>query len=417
MARFNRSDAEALDHGDPLWGWRSEFDIESPGPIYLDGNSLGRPPAAVRQALRDAVEAWATELVGGWSRWIDLPLAVGDRLGRLLGAGPGQTAVCDSTTVNLYKLGCAAVVSRPGRTSIVGDAADFPTDRYVLEGIASMFGLELRLVAGDSPEGLDLQALEEAVDASTALVCLSHVNYRSAARLDLRAVTGIAHRYGALMLWDLCHSGGAMPIGLDECGADLAVGCTYKYLNSGPGAPGYLYVNRAVQPELRQPIWGWFGQRDQFAMGPAYDPAGGIGAYLTGTPTVPGLMAVDAAVGVTEAAGVQRLWAKSRSLTDLLTKLVEERLHPLGARLASPASAARRGAHVSVAHPQAWPWCRTLIDRRLVIPDFRAPDVIRLGPAPLYTGFAECFDAVECMEAVLAGGLPDAAEGDRRRVT
>jgi kynureninase len=416
MQRLTRFDAEALDDSDPLTRWRSEFDLDGPGPIYLDGNSLGRPPAAVRRALSEGAEAWASELVGGWSHWIDLPLTVGDRLGRLLGAGPGQVAVCDSTTVNLYKLAYAAVASLPGRTSIVGDAADFPTDRYVLEGIASTFGRELRLVEGDLAEGLDARVLAKAVDASTALVCLSHVNYRSAARLDLPAVTEIAHRHGALTLWDLCHSGGALPIGLDEAGADLAVGCTYKYLNSGPGAPGYLYVNRALQGKLLQPVWGWFGQRDQFAMAPGYDPADGIRAYLAGSPPILGLMAVDAAVGVTEAAGVDKLWTKSQALTALLVRLVEERLRPLGARLASPASPDRRGAHVSVAHADAWRWCRALIDRRLVIPDFRVPDVIRLGPAPLYTTFAECFDAIERMEAVLTGGLSDDPPGAMPRV-
>jgi kynureninase len=231
-------------------------------------------------------------------------------------------------------------------------------------------------------------------------------------------VTAAAHRHGALILWDLSHSAGAVPVDLDQAGADLAVGCTYKYLNSGPGAPAFLYVRRDLQPELRQPIWGWFGQRDQFAMGPAYDPEAGIGRFLTGTPPVLGLLAVDGSVGVLETAGVAALWAKSQRLTALMSELIRDRLEPLGATFASSRDPARRGAHVSVAHPRAWPWCRALIDRDLVVGDFRPPDVIRLGPAPIYTRFVDVFDALERMEGVLAAGLPETGDaGERPRVS
>jgi kynureninase len=431
-----RSEAVALDVEDPIAGFRIQFTGAGGGvggagarftgtgaeggfaggrAIYLDGNSLGRPATAVVEALSDAVRDWTENLVGGWSRWIDLPGAVGDRVGRLIGAGPGQVVVCDSTTVNLYKLAWAALSARPHRPVILGDAGDFPTDRYVLQGLAEATGRELCLLRGSPTEGLSAEEVASAIDDRVALVCLSHVNFRSGARLDLGVVTAAARRHGALILWDLCHSAGAVPVDLDQAGADLAVGCTYKYLNSGPGAPAFLYVRRDLQAQLRQPVWGWFGQRDQFAMGPAYDPEAGIGRFLAGTPPVLGLLAVEASVAMLEAAGIPALWEKSQRLTAMMSELIRERLEPLGATFASPRDPSRRGAHVSVAHPRAWPWCRALIERDLVVGDFRPPDVIRLGPAPIYTSFVEVFDAIERMEAVLAVGVPDT--GARPRVT
>jgi kynureninase len=415
---MQRRAAETLDRADALAPARELFagpdGWPDGGPIYLDGNSLGRPPTAVIDAIEEGIGQWRDELVGGWQHWIDLPLAVGDRLGRIIGAGPGQVAVCDSTTVNLYKLAAAAVGSRPDRPTIISSVAEFPTDRYVLEGIASSAGRELVLLEQTDPAALEAE-LAGALDSTTALVCLSHVNYRSGARFDMAAITAAAHEAGALVLWDLSHSAGAVPVELDRSGADLAVGCTYKYLNAGPGAPGYLYVNRSLQSELRQPVWGWFGQADQFDMGPVYRPAPGVGSHLTGTPPVLGLMAVDASLSVIDRFGLEAMWQKSRRLTDMLIELIDTLLAPLGARLATPRPPARRGAHVSVAHPLAWPWCRTLIERRLVVGDFRTPDVIRLGPAPLYTRFVDCYDGVELMAEVLAGGLEDRPE--RGRVT
>jgi kynureninase len=410
---MDRAAAEALDRADPLASFRDRFPVAEDGPIYLDGNSLGRPSHAVRQALEAGLLDWERHLVGGWSRWIDLPGEVGDRLGALIGAGAGQILVCDSTTVNLYKVADAALALQAGhngRTVIVGDAHDFPTDRYVLAGLAEARGCDLRLLASDPVNGLDLEDLAAALDDNTALVCLSHVNYRSAARLDLAAVTELAHAHGALMLWDLCHSAGAVPVDLDAVGADLAVGCTYKYLNAGPGAPGYLYVRRRLAGEFRQPIRGWFGHQDQFAMGPAYQPAPGVGRFLTGTPNVLGLLAVRAGVDLLLEAGLDRLWAKSQALTAALIEQARDRLEPAGVTLASPTEPARRGGHVSIAHTRAWPWCATLVERGLVVPDFRAPDVMRLGPAPLYTRFVDVYDAVERICAVIAAD-PESSTG------
>ena len=410
---MDRAAALTLDLEDPLACYRSQFNTE--GPIYLDGNSLGRPSASVVERLAEAMRDWSENLVGGWSRWIDLPAVVGDRVGRLIGAGPAQVVVCDSTTVNLFKLAAAAVSAQPDRQVILADGDDFPTDRYVLQGLAELSGRELRLLHGSAVDGLDTEIVDSAIDANTALVCLSHVNFRSGARLDLAAITEAAHRRGALVLWDLCHSAGAIPVDLDETGADLAVGCSYKYLNAGPGSPAFAYVRRDLQIRLRQPIWGWFGQQDQFAMGPTYDPTSGMGRFLAGTPPVLGLLVVDAAAQVLESAGVPALWAKSQQFTAMLVDLIRDQLEPLGATLASPTDPQRRGAHVSVAHPRAWPWCKALIDRQLVIGDFRPPDVIRLGPAPLYTRFVDVFDAVQKMTEVLQAGVEDLQ--DRPRVT
>ncbi len=410
---MDRASALTMDLADPLAPYRNQFTLC--GPVYLDGNSLGCPSTSVLEALAAAARDWSESLVGGWARWIDLPAEVGDRVGRLIGAGPGQVVVCDSTTVNLYKLAAAALAARPDRRVILADADDFPTDRYVLQGLAESSGRELRLLHGSVTDGLDAEVLGSAIDSDTALVCLSHVNFRSGARLDLAAITETAHRHDALVLWDLCHSAGAVPVGLDEANADLAVGCTYKYLNGGPGAPAFAYVRHDLQVQLRQPVWGWFGQQDQFAMGPSYDPKAGMERFLAGTPPVLGLLAVDAAVGTVESAGIPALWAKSQQLTAMLVDLVKDQLEPLGATLASPTDPERRGAHISVAHPRAWPWCKALIDRRMVIGDFRPPDVIRLGPAPLYTRFVDVFDAVQKMAEVLQAGVADV--GDRPRVT
>jgi len=413
---MDRAAAEVLDRSDPLASFRGRFPIDDAGPVYMDGNSLGRPSHDVLAALQTGAGEWQDRLVQGWSDWIDLPGQAGDPLGRLLGAGPGQVLVCDSTTVNLYKLAAAALSARPDRTVIVGDRHDFPTDRYVLAGVAQAHGCELRLVDSDPIAGVDFDDLAGAIDERTALVSLSHVNYRSSARLDLAAITALVHDRGALVLWDLSHSAGAVPVELDSSGADLAVGCTYKYLNAGPGAPGYLYVHDGLAEQLSPPIHGWFGQEAQFEMGPTYRPAIGVRRFLAGTPPILGLHAVVAGVDLLLEAGIDRLWAKSQQLTQTLTDLIDQRLAPLGASVSSPRDPSRRGAHVSVDHRQAFEWCSALIGRGLVVPDFRAPSTVRLGPAPLYTRFVDVVDAVDRMAEVLAAGLSPPEER-RPRVT
>jgi kynureninase len=398
-----RPHAEELDAADPLAGFRDRLERDDPGLIYLDGNSLGPLPRVTRTRIAQVVtEEWGAGLVRSWNRWIGLPLEVGDLIGaHLVGAGPGQVAVCDSTTVNLYKLAWAALDAQPGRSVIVTDDDNFPTDRYVLEGIAAQRGCELRMIHTDIDQGIDEDVLREAVDERTALVSLSHVAYRSGALADMAALTGIVHEAGALALWDLCHSAGAVPVRLDACGADLAVGCTYKYLNAGPGAPAFLYVRRDLQPGLQQPVWGWFGQQDQFDMGQGYHPVPGIGRYLTGSPQIIGTVAVQEGVRLLAEAGMDRLRAKAVALTGYLIGLADAWLAEHDVTVASPRQDDRRGAHVTLAHPEAWRISQALIGRG-VIGDYRTPDRLRLGPVPLFTRFTDVWDALDIMRQVMA---------------
>jgi kynureninase len=397
-----RDEAAAADRNDPLAGYREQFVIEDGGPIYMDGNSLGRQPRSARAAVGAVVDQWATELVGGWRQWVDLASIAGDEIGELVGARAGQVIVGDSTTVNLYKLALSALSSRPERPVVVVDADDFPTVRYVLRGIAAATGRQLRWLRRGREQGIDLAELEESVDERVALVCLSGVNFRSGAVAGMRAVDRIAHKAGALVLWDLSHAAGAVPVQLDDDEADLAVGCGYKYLNGGPGAPAWLYVSARLQDELRSPIWGWWGQAAQFEMGPAYDPLPGIQRFQAGTPPIIGIAALRAGVAPVRSAGMAALWGKTRLLVELLARGVEEHLAGLGARLASPSDPARRGAHLAVAHSRAWEADQLLIERGLVVPDFRPPDVLRLGPVALYTRFVDVWDALEAIAHVLS---------------
>ncbi len=391
--------AEALDLADPLARFRDEFVFEEGGPIYVDGNSLGRLPRRTREALGELVEQWSAALVRGWHEWIQLPVDVGDLLAEsVLGARPGEVIVTDSVTVNLYKLAAAALSARPRRTVVVSDVDNFPTDRYVLAGLAP----ELRLFEADPVEGPTVADVEAAcAGGDVALVTLSHVAYRSGARADLHAITEAAHAAGALVLWDLSHSAGAVPADLEEHGVDLAVGCTYKYLNAGPGAPAFLYVRSELQEELRTPIQGWFGQRDQFAMERPYEPAEGVVRFLAGSPQVLGLVAVRAGAELVAEAGIDAIDAKGGALTAYAVELHDSLLAPLGVELGTPRDPARRGAHVSFRHAEAWRTCRALIERAGVIPDYRGPDTVRFGFPPLYTRFADVRGAVERLRRVL----------------
>jgi kynureninase len=407
-----RRTAEQLDRRDPLARFRGRFVLSQPERIYLDGNSLGRLPVAAAEALAARVEEWGDRLVTAWPGWIDLPREVGDLLARAaLGARPGEVVVSDSTTVNLYKLAAAALADRPG--AIVSDLANFPTDRYVLEGL----GRELRLFEADPVEGPTAADVERACAGEAALVCLSHVAYRSGSLAEMREIGEAAHAAGALVLWDLSHSAGAVAVELEAAGADLAVGCTYKYLCGGPGAPAFLYVRSELQERLRSPIQGWFGQRDQFEMGPRYDPEPGIARFLAGTPPILGLAAVQAGAELVEEAGIAAIEAKGRALTSYAVELADEWLAPLGFELGSPRDPARRGAHVSLRHPQAWQVTRALIERADVVPDFRGPDSVRLGFPPLYTSFAEAREALDRLRKLVALGAHRAFPPERARIT
>jgi kynureninase len=414
----DRDRARALDAADPLAPFVAESIVTEPDLLYLDGNSLGRLTHRARRRLLQTIDdEWAGGLVRSWEAWIDLPVQVGDALARhLLGAEPGEVVVGDATTVSLYKAASAAIAARPGARAVVTDDDNFPTDRYVLEGLAARHGLEYREVRSDPVDGPDADTIAAALDGA-ALLCLSHVAYGSGALADMAGLTALAHEHGALVVWDLSHSVGSVPVQLAATGVDLAVGCTYKYVNGGPGAPAFTYVRRDLQGELRQPIWGWFGQRDQFAMGPGYQPVDGIGSWLTGSPAVLGLACVDAGVALLADAGIERLRAKGMALTSLIVDLADAWLTPLGFSLASPRAAERRGSHVALAHADGWRISQALIDVAGVVPDFRAPDRLRLGPAPIATRFVDVWDALDRLRRLVERGAHEGHVPAPRRVT
>ena len=398
-------DPAALDAADPLAAFRDRFVFSNPSLVYLDGNSLGRLPRATVERLAAVIgEEWGGELIRGWDHWIDEPGRVGDLLAtEILGARPGEVILSDSTTVNFYKLARAALAAREGRRIVVTDRANFPTDRYVLEGLAADGSAEIAWLDPDpidGPQPDEVASVLEKHPGDVALVTLSHVNYRSAAIADMAAVTQLAHDAGALVLWDLSHSAGSIEVDLDGTGVDLAVGCTYKYINGGPGAPAWLYIRKSLQAELRNPIQGWFGQRDQFAMGQGYEPRPDIGAWLTGTPGILGLAAAEVGIRLVAEAGMTRIRAKGIALTEYAIALVDERLAPLGVTVGSPRPAARRGAHVAIRHPDARRLTAGLIDAG-VIPDFRAPDSIRLGLSPLTTSFGDVARGIHALQRLL----------------
>jgi len=414
----NRTYAEHLDQADPLAKLRDRFVRASDAPIYLDGNSLGPLPLATQARIAEVVGSeWGQGLVRSWGTWVGLPSEVGDLLGEhLIGAAAGQVLVSDSTTVNLYKLVNAALDAQPGRTVLITDDDNFPTDRYVLQGIAAQRGCELAMIHTDLDQGLSEETLLEALGPDVALVSLSHVAYRSGALADMARITGLVHQAGALMLWDLCHSVGAVPVRLDESGADLAIGCTYKYVNAGPGAPAFLYVRGELQDRMRQPIWGWFSQHDQFAMGPAYDPVAGIERFGTGTPQIIGTVAVAEGARLLAEAGIERLRDKGIALTSYLIHLADEWLVPYGFRLASPRADARRGSHVTLHHPDAWRINTALIAAG-VIGDYRTPDRLRLGPTPITTRFTDVWDALDRLRQIAAAKSYEDLPAELSRVT
>ena len=393
--------ARELDAADPLAGFRDRFVPMAPEVVaYFDGNSLGRP---VRGAMGGFVDdAWGGRLIRGWTDsegWLEWPEQVGDRIGSLVGAGPGQVVVADSTTVLLYKLARAAVAARPGRREIVADRQEFPTDRYVLEGIAAETGCSTRWVSSDPVEGLAVSDLEGVVGSDTALVVTSLVAYRSAALADLAGVAGVVRDAGALLLADLSHAVGAVEVRLDEWGVDLAVGCTYKYLNGGPGSPAFAFVRRELQAEVQQPIWGWMGRRDPFAMAQGYEPVDGIRSMLSGTPPVLAMVPLMASLDLLEEAGMGAVRAKGVALTSFALECADAWLP--GVTVASPRDAARRGSHVTLQHAGF----REVVDElwlRGVIPDYREPDGLRIGLSPLSTSFAEVHAGMRALRELVS---------------
>ncbi len=394
-----------LDSRDELASFREAFYFPEPDLIYMDGNSLGRLPVRIIQRMKEAVESqWGHDLIRGWNAgWYQAPTRVGEKIADLIGARSDQVVVSDTTSVNLFKLAMAALSKQPERKGVVSDVMNFPSDLYVLQGCIHALGDRHHLHLVPSHDGItvDLPTLYEALDRQVALVSLSHVTFKSGYLYDAAAVTERAHQVGALVLWDLCHSVGVVPIELDRWGVDLAVGCTYKYLNGGPGAPAFLYVRKDLEEQLLSPIWGWFGQRSPFAFELEYQPAQGINRFLVSSPPILSLLAMESALDILIEAGIERLRKKSMRMTSYLVYLIDRILKPLGFSLGSPRDAGQRGSHISIRHKEAYRINRALIEELNMIPDFREPDNIRLGLAPLYTTYTEVWEAVDRIRRVL----------------
>ncbi|SFR90350.1 Kynureninase [Microbacterium sp. cf046] len=406
-------EAAALDAADPLAAVRDEFIGAESTLVYFDGNSLGRPLHRSAERLERFVhEQWGGRLIRGWDEsWMELPFQIGDTIGRsAIGAAPGQTVIGDSTTVLLYKLIRAAFdaqhASDPARVEIVVDTDNFPTDRYLVEGIATERGGRVRWIDVDRASGVTAEALHAAVGPQTAVVVLSQIAYRSGYLADAPALTRIAHEAGALILWDLCHSAGSVAIEADAWGFDLAVGCTYKYLNGGPGSPAFAYVAGRHQASLAQPIQGWMGNADVFAMGPEYVPSPGMRRFLSGTPPIVGMLALQDTLALIEDVGIDAIRTKSIALTEFSIRLADELLAGLGVTVASPRDAAERGGHVTLQHPSMRAVTATLWAQD-VIPDYRDPGGLRIGLSPLSTSFAETLAGmIAVRDAVTAAGRP-----------
>ena len=405
-------DVRALDAADPLRDFRARFSIPD-HLIYLDGNSLGPLPAATPARVERAIRReWGQGLIRSWNDedWIGAPARVGDKIARLIGAAPGEVVVADSTSVNLFKLLSAAVQARPGRRVILTEIGNFPTDLYIAQGLAALLpDLEVRAVEGE--------AVEAAIGEDVAVVTLTHVHYKTAARRDMAKVTAAAHAAGALMLWDLSHSAGAVAVDLNGCHADLAVGCGYKFLNGGPGAPAFLFVAGPLQNALATPLSGWMGHAAAFEFDDDYRPAAGIARFLCGTPPMLGLLALEDGIDLALEADLHALTRKSAGLWDLFAERISVRLgsHPF--RLISPPEPAARGSHISYTHPQGWAVMQALIARG-VIGDFRDPDVMRFGITPLYLGYEDVWRAVETLADVMeTAAWRDVAPRQAGRVT
>ena len=394
---ITRDDLEALDRDDPLARFRDRFSLPA-GVIYMDGNSLGALPRATPVRVAEVVaREWGDGLIRSWNDagWIDMPARVGGKIGRLIGAPDGTVMVADSTSVNLFKLLGAALALRPDRQVILSERSNFPTDLYIAEGLSTLLGRghSLRLV-----DGKDIPA---AIDAEVAVVMLTHVNYQTGAMFEMAPVTAAAHAAGAIMLWDLAHSAGAVPVDLAACDADLAVGCGYKFLNGGPGAPAFLYVAERLHEQIKFPLTGWLGHAAPFAFEHSYRPAAGIARAVVGTPPMLSLAALEVGVDIALEAPIALVRDKSLCQTALFADLVAQQYPDMGLRLASPTDPAQRGSQVCFAHENAYPIMQALIARG-VIGDFRAPDILRFGVTPLYLGYAELWDAVQTLRTVLA---------------
>jgi kynureninase len=422
MKVTDREYALELDKKDPLAHFKSQFVISDPEMCYLDGNSLGRLPKATIMAINDFMtKEWGPEVVTGWSHWVDEAQPTGDLLGEAaLGAAAGQVLVCDTTSVNFYQLCLAAIQARPGRKTIITDAANFPTDRYILDGIAKQFGLNLVIIDNEDPaiaqhERITTEVLAPYLNDDVALVTLEVIQYRSGARTDLKSITDQVRAIGALVVWDASHAVGAIELNLDSNGVDLCVGCTYKYGNSGPGSPAWLYVSHRVQEELQVPIQGWFAQDAQFEMGPVFERSQTIRGFQIASPSLMGIRCVQTAFSMIKDAGIDAIAHKAAVGTQMMIELYDAWLAPLGIELNTSRDAKERGGHISLVHPDAAQICVALRTISNVIPDYRTPNSIRLAISPLPTSYVEIWDGLVRMRDLVASGrYKEAVEGGSR---
>ena len=424
MKVTDREYALQLDKSDPLAHFKSQFVISDPEMCYLDGNSLGRLPKATITAISDFMtNEWGPEVVTGWSHWVDEAQPTGDLLGEAaLGAAAGQVLVCDTTSVNFYQLCLAAIHARPGRKTIITDAANFPTDRYILDGIAQQFGLNLVIINNEDPaiaqhERITTEILAPYLNNDVALVTLEVIQYRSGARTDLKSITDQVRAIGALVVWDASHAVGAIELNLDANGVDLCVGCTYKYGNSGPGSPAWLYVSKRVQSELQVPIQGWFAQDAQFEMGPVFERSQTIRGFQIASPSLMGIRCVRTAFSMIEEAGIDAIAHKAATGTQMMIDLFDAWLAPLGMELNTSRDPKERGGHISLVHPDAAQICVALRTIANVIPDYRTPHSIRLAISPLPTSYVEVWDGFARMRDLVASGRYKEVQEGGSRVT
>jgi kynureninase len=413
--------AERLDREDELAHFRDAFFFSDPDLIYLDGNSLGRLPIKSAERLKDVIEKeWGEDLIRGWNKgWYDAPSRVGEKIAALVGASPEQVIVTDSTSVNLFKLVMAALSLLPDRKTVISETLNFPSDLYILRGCLKLMGDEYRLHLVPSEDGIQINegTFLNAIDNATALVTFSHVAFKSGYAYDVEKIAEKARRVGAMSLVDLSHSVGVLPIELDRWGVDLAVGCTYKYLNGGPGSPAFLYVSKELLTQVLSPIWGWFGQDKPFDFELEYRAVDGIRRFLVGSPSILYLMGLEPALDIIQSAGIERIRSKSTQLTAYLIYLVQEELEPLGFRLGTPLDPEKRGSHISLRHPEGYRINRALIEEMSVLPDFREPDYLRLGLAPLYTSFFDVWEAVRRIKQVVSEERYRKYPKERLRIT
>lgn len=420
----DREFALELDRNDPLAHFKSQFVVSDPQMCYLDGNSLGRLPKATVTAINSfMVDEWGPEVVTGWGHWVDEAQPTGDLLGAAaLGAGPGQVLVCDTTSINFYQLCLAAINARPGRKTIITDAANFPTDRYILDGIAKQLGLNLVIINNEDSaiathERITTEVLAPYLNDDVALVTLEVIQYRSGARTDIKSITDQVRAIGGLVVWDASHAVGAIELNLDANGVDLCVGCTYKYGNSGPGSPAWLYVSTKIQDQLQVPIQGWFAQGAQFEMGPRFEKAEGIRGFQIASPSLMGIRCVQTAFSMIQEAGIDAIAKKAAIGTQMMIDLFDAWLAPLGLELNTSRLSQERGGHISLVHPDAAQICIALRQISNVIPDYRTPNSIRLAISPLPTSYVEIWDGFERMRDLVASGRYKEVEEGGSRVT